>query len=403
MRILVVDEEVPYPLNSGKRIRTFNLLAPLAARHEITFVCRKHEGSDSQSLEPFGIRTIVVDHPIRRKTGPAFYGALLANLFSPYPYSVSSHRSATMVKTIERLLRESSFDLVHCEWTPYAANLESLGQLPSVADAHNIETQIWKRNWEVESQPLRKAFIRRQWQKMQRFEQAALPRFSRVIAVSEPDRAMLAQWVKPEKIDVIDNGVDTDYFRPSGSPPKPFSMVFTGSLDWRPNVDAMLYFLEEIWPLVRTSHPQATMTIVGRNPMAALKDKAAGMAGVALTGTVDDVRPYIEEAMAYVVPLRVGGGSRLKILEALAMKKAVVSTTVGAEGLALNRGESVLLADTPAAFAQEVSRIFLVSGLRERMGTAGRRLVESRYEWRSLSAKLENVWQTAVVQERRLN
>jgi sugar transferase (PEP-CTERM/EpsH1 system associated) len=403
MHIIVVDEEVPYPLNSGKRIRTFNLLAPLAARHDITFVCRKHEGSDSQRLEPFGIRTIVVDHPIRRKTGPAFYAALLANLFSQYPYSVSSHRSPELMKTIGRLHRESSFDLVHCEWTPYAANIGSLWQIPSVADAHNVETQIWKRNWEVENHSLRKAFILRQWQKMQRFEQKVLPRFSRVIAVSEPDRALMAQWVKPEKIDVIDNGVDTDYFKPAGLQPKPFAMVFTGSLDWRPNVDAMLYFLEEIWPMVRASHPQASITIVGRNPMAALKDKAAGMPGVTLTGTVDDVRPYMENAQAYIVPLRVGGGSRLKILEALAMKKAVVSTTVGAEGLALTHDEDVLLADTPAAFAQKISRIFLVSGLRERLGDAGRRLVESRYDWRSLSAKLEMVWQAALVQEGRLN
>jgi glycosyltransferase involved in cell wall biosynthesis len=272
-----------------------------------------------------------------------------------------------------------------------------------VADAHNVETQIWQRNWEVENQPLRKAFILRQWQKMQHFEQNVLPRFSRVIAVSEPDRALIAQWVKPEKIDVIDNGVDTGYFKPAGSQPKPFSMGFSGSLDWRPNVDAMLYFLEEIWPMVRASHPQASITIVGRNPMAALKDKAAGMPGVALTGMVDDVRPYIEKAMAYVVPLRIGGGSRLKILEALAMKKAVVSTTVGAEGLTLTNDEDVLLADTPPAFAQKISQLFLVSGLRERLGDAGRKLVEARYEWRSLSAKLEKVWQAAVAQEERLN
>jgi len=158
-------------------------------------------------------------------------------------------------------------------------------------------------------------------------------------------------------------------------------MVFTGSLDWRPNVDAILYFLDGIWPLIRASHPEASFTIVGRRPTDVLKDKAGGMPGIMLTGTVDDVRPYIEEAQVYVVPLRVGGGSRLKILEALSMKKAVVSTSVGAEGLDVCAGENILTADTPADFAAAVSRLYRESALRERLGTSGRRLVESRYEW----------------------
>lgn len=400
---MVIDEEVPYPLNSGKRIRTFNLLVPLADRHEITFVCRRHEGSDSRSLEPFGIRTVVVDHPIRRKSGAFFYAALLRNLFSQYPYSVASHRSPVLTETIENLHREKPFDLVHCEWTPYAVNMGGLWRASSVVDAHNVESLIWERNWAVETQPIRKAFVRLQWQRMIEFEKHFLRRFSRVIAVSEPDRKAMAQWVDPGKIDIVDNGVDTRYFTPSGLQQKPCSMIFTGSLDWRPNVDAMLFFLEEIWPLIRAAHPEASIAIVGRNPMAALKKKASGMPGVTLAGTVDDVRPYIEAAQVYIVPLRVGGGSRLKILEAMAMEKAVVSTAVGAEGLEVQAGENILTADTPAEFAAAVTSLFEDAGLRERLGAAGRKLVTARYEWRSLSAKLGKVWQAAVVREGRPN
>lgn len=403
MRVLVVDEEVPYPLNSGKRIRTFNLLVPLANRHEITFVCRRHEGSDSRSLEPFGIRTVVVNHPIRRKSGVFFYAALLRNLLSKYPYSVASHRSPALIETIENLHREKPFDLVHCEWTPYAVNLGCLWRAASVVNAHNVESMIWERNWAVETQPVRKTFFRLQWQKMLQFEKHFLRRFSRVVAVSEPDRNVIAQWVDPSKIEVVENGVDTGYFTPLGLQQKPCSMIFTGSLDWRPNGDAMFFFLEEIWPLIRTTHPEASLAIVGRNPMTALKKKASGMPGVTLTGTVDDVRPYIESAQVYIVPLRVGGGSRLKVLEAMAMRKAIVSTTIGAEGLDVQAGENILIADFPGEFASAVARMFEDAGMRQRLGEAGRKLVERRYEWRSLSAKLEAAWCSAVDGERRLS
>jgi polysaccharide biosynthesis protein PslH len=395
MRVLIIDEEVPYPLNSGKRLRTFHLLAPLAARHEITFVCRRHEGSDSQSLDSFGIRTVVVNHPIRKKTGPIFYAALFHNLFSKYPYTVSSHRSPLLTDAIETLHREKPFDLVHCEWTPYAVNLGRLWQIPSVVDAHNVESMIWKRNYEIEEHPLRKAFFRLQWQKMLRYERLTLPRFSRAIAVSAPDRAVMSGWVEPGRIDIVDNGVDTEYFKPSGVRPTPHSMVFTGSLDWRPNVDAMLYFLESIWPIIRGSYPEATIAIVGRNPMDALREKSVGLPGVDLVGTVDDVRPYMARAEVVVVPLRVGGGSRLKILEAMAMEKAVVSSGVGAEGLEVADGENILMADSPTAFATAVGRLFEERELRQRLEAAGRKLAQRRYEWSSLSRKLEQVWAAA--------
>ena len=390
-------------MNSGKRLRTFHLVAPLAARHEITFVCRRHEGSDSQSLDSFGIRTVVVNHPIRKKTGPIFYAALFNNLFSKHPYTVSSHRSPLLTDTIETLHREKPFDLVHCEWTPYAVNLGGLWKIPSVVDAHNVESMIWKRNYEIEGHLLRKAFFRLQWQKMHRFERQTLPRFSRVVAVSEPDRAVMSGWVEPGRIDIVDNGVDTEYFKPSGVQPKPHSMVFTGSLDWRPNVDAMLYFLESIWPIIRGRHPEATIAIVGRNPMDALREKAAGLPGVDLVGTVDDVRPYMARAAVFVVPLRIGGGSRLKILEAMAMEKAVVSSVVGAEGLEVADAENILLADSPNAFATAVGKLFEERELRKRLETAGRTLARRRYEWSGLSRKLEKVWGEATAHSRVAN
>lgn len=395
MRILVVDEEVPFPLNSGKRLRTFNLLKHLAQRHEIVFVCRQHEGIkgvDPQALEEVGIRTILVPHPIRQKAGAKFYVALAANLFSSYPYVVTSHYSKPLIKSIWREIELKPFDLLHCEWTPYAVNLRPFLPTPSVDVAHNVESRIWRRYFEVEPNPPKKAYIYLQWKKMEQFERKVFSLFTRTVAVSDQDKAVIAQWTSEDRIAVVPNGVDVDYFNPSGIPQQPHSLVFTGALDWRPNVDCMLYFLDEIWPVVLQSFPHSSLTIVGRRPIAALQDRVSGVQSIKLTGTVDDVRPYMEKATVYIVPLRVGGGSRLKILEAFSMRKAVVATSIGAEGIEAVPGEHLLIADDTQSFAAAITHLFQDHELRIRLGTAGRSLVEKKYQWKTLAEKLERVW-----------
>ena len=395
MRVLVVDEELPFPLNSGKRIRTFNLLKHLASRHEIVFVCRQHEGTEGPHPQPFvdmGIQTIVVPHLIRKKSGPKFYLALIANLFSKFPYSASSHYSRRLMDAIKDLMSKSTFDLVVCEWTPYAINLRGCLSVPSVVVAHNVESEIWRRSFEVESHRLKRAYIYIQWKKMEQFERHALPRFTRIIALSDQDKTIISEWLSPERISLVSNGVDVNYFCTSGLSKKPHSIVFTGALDWHPTVDSILYFLDEIWPLVLKAFPDTSFTVVGRRPMAALKERVAYSDGVILTGTVDDVRPYIDESSVYVAPLRIGSGSRLKILEALAMGKAVVSTTIGAEGLEVVPEEHLLIADNAQSFATAIGRFFQDPKLCESLGNAGRALVEKKYQWKCLADRLEQVW-----------
>jgi len=247
MRVLVVDEELPFPLNSGKRIRTFNLLKHLASRHEIVFVCRQHEGTEGPHPQPFvdmGIQTIVVPHLIRKKSGAKFYLALIANLFSKFPYSASSHYSRRLMDAIKDLMSKSTFDLVLCEWTPYAINLRECLSVPSVVVAHNVESEIWRRSFEVESHRLKRAYIYIQWKKMEQFERHALPRFTRIIALSDQDKTIISQWLSPERISVVSNGVDVNYFCTSGLSKKPHSIVFTGALDWHPTVDSILYLTQ---------------------------------------------------------------------------------------------------------------------------------------------------------------
>jgi len=403
MRVLVIDEEIPFPLNSGKRLRTFNLLKPLAARHDITFICRQHKHfTDSSSLafEEIGIHTVVLPDLIRKKQGVKFYLALLVNLFSPYPYTVTSHHSHALITQIAALLGESRFDLIHCEWTPYAINLQQwFGKIPTVVDAHNVEAMIWKRNFQVERNFLKKAYIYLQWKKMEAFEQRFFPKFSRCVAVSTPDAQLITESVAKERVDVVANGVDINYFSrkiPRSHTSSVPALVFTGSLDWRPNIDGLLYFLEQVFPLIKKRYPQSRFIIVGRNPMPVLRAKVARMPDVALTGTVDDVRPYMEEAAVYIVPLRVGGGSRLKILEALSMQMPVVSTAIGAEGLDVTPGEDILIADTPEDFTAAVASVLDDTDRAESLSRKGRHLVEAKYQWHVMADRLERNWYQAV-------
>lgn len=404
MRILVVDEEIPYPLNSGKRIRTYCLLKPLASHHQIFFVCRQHEdtaGSFPDALERIGIQPIIVPHLIQRKAGAKFALALLANIFSRYPYSVTSHCSTILMGRIEQLLTEHHFDLVHCEWTPYARNLDGVfGKIPTVVDAHNIEAMIWKRNFQVETHPLKKAYFYLQWKKMEAFEREYFSKFTRCVAVTENDTRAISQIVPGGFVDTISNGVDMAYFT-SQKPHRSASgnnqsLVFTGSLDWRPNVDGVIYFLDRIFPLVKKRYPASKFVIVGRNPLQILKERVRGREDVILAGSVVDIRPYLNDADVYVVPLRVGGGSRLKILEAFSMEIPVVSTTIGAEGLDVSDGENILIADTPADFAAAIASLIDDPNKAEKLGKQGRIIIEAQYQWQVLAKGLEQVWYKAI-------
>jgi glycosyltransferase involved in cell wall biosynthesis len=261
--------------------------------------------------------------------------------------------------------------------------------VPVVFFSHNVEHMIWKRLCDVETRWWRRALLEIEWRKMRRYESRACARAKLTVAVSDADRAALAAQAPGAGLRAIPTGVDLSYFTPNGYREAPAALVFTGSMDWYPNEDAILYFLEQILPLVRREMPGLTLSVVGRNPTPRLL-AAAGAAGIRVTGTVSDIRPYVAEAAVYIVPLRIGGGTRLKIFEALAMGKAVVSTSVGAEGLPLVDGEHFLKADDPPAFAAAVAALLRDPERRKALGAAGRRLVEERYSWRHAAREFES-------------
>ncbi len=394
MHVLIVDEEVPYPLNTGKRLRSYNLLKRLQEHHKITYVCY---GSGDEILPDCPNVTLkILKSPILEQRGLRFYFELFVNISSSMPYVVERHCSSLMQQTVEEIMAQGKVDLIHCEWTPYSENIKAmLSNFPTVLSAHNVEAQIWGRYFETEQNQLKKWYIGLQWKKMLSYERSMSSSYSQVAVVSEPDQSVFVNQYDCKNVTVVANGVDEKYFFPITAETKPNSMVFTGSMDWRPNQDGVKYFIEEIFPIVRQRIPDATFTIVGRKPPQWLVKIAQSIEGVTVTGTVDDVRPYIAESMLYVVPLRVGGGSRLKILEAMAMEKIVLSTSVGAEGLDVTDGENIILKDTPQDFAEAVCNVLGNIQNFNSLGKAGRGLIEETYTWDAISKVMNNVWERA--------
>jgi glycosyltransferase involved in cell wall biosynthesis len=279
-------------------------------------------------------------------------------------------------------------DLCVADFLVAMPNMPTRTSTPVVLFEHNVEYMIWKRLHEVEKRPWRRALLALEWRKMRQYEGEACARAGLTVAVSEADRALLAANAPGADIRAIGTGVDTAYFHPNGAVEAPATLVFTGSMDWYPNEDAILYFVAAILPELRRKVSGISLAVVGRDPSDRLR-AACAAAGVQVTGTVADIRPYVAEAAVYVVPLRIGGGTRLKIFEALAMGKAVVATRVGAEGLPIVSGQHFLQADSPTDFAQAVVTLLKDAAHRRALGMAGRRLVEERYSWTQVTKQFQ--------------
>ncbi len=397
LHVVIVDEELPYPPNSGKRIRTLNLLLPLARRHRLTYLCYPSADAEEtgRAVEFFrqqGIETVLVDRPLPAKTGPMFYGRLFYNLLSPLPYSVQVHNSAALRRTVRGYAAAHDVDLWHCEWTPYGETLHSLAVGPWIVIAHNVESLIWQRYAENEPNRPKRWYIKRQWRKFERFERRMFSVAQRTIAVSDSDARLMQEQFGATRVDVVDNGVDVAYFQSNGSTRDPLRLLFLGSLDWRPNLDALQLLLDRIFPKVLAKEPLARLAVVGRKPPQWLVERARTCPGMELHADVPDVRPFLSRCGLMVVPLRIGGGSRLKILEALAAECPVVSTRIGAEGLCLVPGEHFVQVETADDMAAALLEHVRDPRPIRAMARQGRGVVAERYNWPTLSAKLETIW-----------
>lgn len=389
MRILWLKTEFLHPVDKGGRIRTYHMLRAIAAQHEVTYLTLDDGTAARNAAElarEYSHRVRVIPFTPPTKGSAAFFGALARNVFSPLPYAVARYRSAAMEQTIAE--EAPRHDLVVCDFLTPAVNMAFPLDTPTVLFQHNVEAMIWQRHAEVPQSAVRRRYMLEQWRRMRRFEGDMCRQFDGVVAVSEQDATALERDYGLRGVTAVPTGVDVDYFHPtSPADRRPYELVFTGSMDWMPNDDAMIWFIEDILPRIRTAVPQVTVTVVGRTPGTRLREVAAQASGVEVTGRVEDVRPYLQRAAAFIVPMRIGGGTRLKIYEAMATGLPVVSTTVGAEGLPLVSGRHVELRDTAGEFADAVTSLLQDSVRRERLAQTGADEVRARFAWSGVAAE----------------
>ena len=397
MKVVIVNEGLGYPPRGGNWLRTLNLMLPLARRHQITYLCRAVKDARALDVastfyEEHGIRLVVSGEPPSVNRGASFYARLAANMASPLPYSVASHQSSGVRREILNMFRSESIDVWQFDSISYADSLIGTAAR-TVVVAHNVESLIWERMYRTERQPLKRWFIRRQWKKYERFERNVLSRAGRVVAVSREDAALLREQFGVGDPAVVDNGVDVSFYAETARTrrPDPKRILFLGSLDWRPNLDGIDVMLGRVMPRVLAEEPGARLSIVGRNPPPALVRRVQREPNVELHADVADVRPYLAASGVMAVPLRIGGGSRLKILEAIAAGLPVVSTRIGCEGLVFQPDRDLTVADEDHMAAALVDAIRRPERAVAQVNRA-RGVIESRYDWSRLADRLEQVW-----------
>ena len=362
MKILWVKAGGLVPPDTGGKIRSYNILCQLAVRHELTFFSfyAAHQNDVHCELTTLFHKVILVPIEMPAPKGLGEFLNYAANFFSPEPFILTKYCRPLVREKLRVLLQGETFDIIVCDFLSTAGAIPWDLPGPKVLFAHNVEAVIWQRHYEVARDPLWRAVSRHEWKRIQDAERKYLRKADHVIAVSEKDQAAFAEYVDPARISVAQTGVDTDFFRPAAPECKneiPNSLVFTGSMDWLPNEDAISYFVDEILPLIKRQLPDISLCVVGRQPSRRLQELASRTPELQLTGWVEDVRPWVAQRAAYIVPLRIGGGTRLKIFEAMSMAKPVVSTSIGAEGLPVVGGKHLLLADDPATFAETTVRL----------------------------------------------
>jgi glycosyltransferase involved in cell wall biosynthesis len=391
MKILWVCPFFLHPTERGSQIRTLGTLKELHKRHEIHFAALNDplniEGPQRSS--EYSSRHISVKHsaPARRSLG--IIPQIVKSIVSPLPMAVFRYSSKKLRRQVAALIAAEHYDCIVCDFLPSAPNLTDLSQC--VLFQHNVEATVWQRHIEHSSSVLKKLFFQMQASKMEAYERKICRKVKCVIAVSDIDASRMKSMFGIENVKPVPTGANVDYFAPPGDAPQMSDIVFCGGMDGLPNVDAVVYFLSEVFPLIRDRIPRVTFDIVGRSPDPAVLKAAQGLEGVRVTGTVGDVRPYLWGSKISIVPIRVGGGTRLKVYEYMAAGVPVVSTTVGAEGLRYSDGKDIVLADDSRAFADACVRLLSDDAARRTISHNALDRAHKEFSWEAVSREFEAI------------
>jgi glycosyltransferase involved in cell wall biosynthesis len=389
MRILWIKTELLHPLDKGGRIRSYQMLRALSRQHQVTYLCLDDGLGAPDALErarEYAQEVVVVPFRPPAKMSLGFFAALLRNLFSPLPYVIARYRSPKLREEVRRL--SACTDLIISDFLFSSINVPDGLAVPTVLFQHNVEATIWQRHGAVPQHALRRTYMRLQWRRMLRYEARECRRFSHVVAVSGIDADIIRREYAVSSVGHVPTGVDLAYF--CGSRPRPrdsLELVFVGSMDWMPNDDGIRWFASEIFGRVQQQLTGARLTVVGRSPSPGMRELAARNRAIEVTGTVADVRPYLERAGLSIVPLRIGGGTRLKIYEMMAMGVPVVSTAIGAEGLPIRDGEHLLIADSVDEQVSAICALLTDPARAELLAANALRHVQEHCSWDAVAER----------------
>lgn len=395
MKILLVSPFLPWPPHDGARIRILETLRFLSQRHEITLLSNVNSEAELENVNAVRKYCRAVEVEQISDGHVSQFGRMAKGLLQGSSFIQSYHYNEKLARRISTLTATQDFDIVQLELSfmaRYVDDISASCRAKKVLATHNVETQRFRRELKLSAWGARRAVLLAESALFPRWESDAVSKFDGAIAVSQSDVNWITEFATGKPVVLVPNGVDTEFFRPGDAATKTTqSIVFTGLMNYPPNSDAVCWFVQDIFPALRQAYPNLVFKIVGARPSEKVQ-ALANVTGVIVTGEVPDIRPYVEEALAFVVPLRSGGGTRLKILQAMALACPIISTAVGAEGLEVSEGEDILFAEDDKQFVQKVGQLIESAEMAERMGQRGRQLVVERYDWKSCLAGVEALY-----------
>ncbi len=389
MKILHIFPYLPTPPTFGGALRVYHILKHLSRHYEVSVAGFSEFGD----MEKFRASFPELDgkmHFVNRKRVKYRTALQLYSQFTSHSYWYNWAQSPKLKSQIQSLLDKKDFDIVQAEFASMG-HFDLQTDAVRVLDAHNVEYDNFRRMSTLEWSGLRKRFYQREYEKSFGEEIAAFKRQDALFVTSKRDGELIRKDVPKIPQFVIPNGVDTSYFTPGDEDEEPFSIVFTGAMSYVPNHDGMIYFLDDIFPIIKKRIPAAKVYIVGSNPPEMLLKRQSD--SIIVTGFVDDVRPYVDRASVFVVPLRMGSGTRLKVVEALSMRKPVVSTSIGCEGIEVEDGEHIIIRDDPGLFAEEVIRLVQNKKISKQLVDRGYDLVKQKYDWQVIGESIDEAYQ----------
>lgn len=407
MNVLFLSQIVPYPPHGGVLQRGYNIVKEISKYNNVHLLAFIHPDVLSTEEQVEESKDALLKHCKSveyfelwpKKSTLHKYLGFAFGLVYPLPFSFLAHKSAAFRKRVLEIVENNQIELIHYDTIALAQYLECVPNLPSVLTHHNIESELMKRRAEVETNIIAKFYLKKEVIKLLKSEAKFSPMFDLNVTMSGIDAQKLKSIAGEIKIEIVPNGTDLGYFKPvKGKESK--AVIYTGGMNMYANMDAVLFFIEKIWPSIKNRIPEIVFYVIGQDPPAELNRLAEREAGIKVMGYVDDVRPYVARAGVYVVPLRVGGGTRLKVVDALSQGKAIVSTSVGCEGIDVTSGLNIVIADEPDEFADQVVAILNDNERRDALSKAARELAEDKYSWESMGKDLQLGYEAIIADSR---